>query len=86
MADGKMILIILILGLLVAAYFIPKQTTDSVKWAGDGIKSIVGNVLNFNKCPETKDIVCGSNGVTYMNYCYAVKAKVNYTQGDCNAQ
>jgi hypothetical protein len=83
MANGWLFpAIVTIIIICVIAYFFPTQFNGFTKWGGDGIKSIVGGVTD-HKCPSTEDVVCGSNGISYQNGCYAQKAKVNYTQGAC---
>lgn len=76
---------IIIILIIVLAYLFPMQFQSAIKWGGDEIKSIVGGVFD-QKCPDTAQPVCGSNGLTYQNYCYAQKAKVNYTIGDCSSE
>ena len=86
MGNGSIWPFIIIIGILVIAYFFPTQLTGSIKWSGDGIKSIIGGLFD-QKCPDTQQVVCDrSTGVSYQNGCYAQKAKVNYTLGPCEQQ
>lgn len=42
-------------------------------------------LVNNNPCPPTYEPVCGCNGVSYANACYATREGVtSYTSGECN--
>ncbi|MEZ5041481.1 MAG: T9SS type A sorting domain-containing protein [Saprospiraceae bacterium] len=67
---------------------------DAVMMVGNNmtiypVATKVGEVIlsgggNGSNCPNTVDPVCGSNGVTYINSCYAEAAGItDYTPGVC---
>ncbi|GEM_PF-4552294 len=39
-----------------------------------------------NVCPQTKNPVCGSNGITYINSCEATRDRVAFISGYCSTQ
>lgn len=62
-----------------------------MSWLGSDIPTTaknvefsVSNTTNNTPCPDVIEPVCGSNGVTYINSCYAERAGVtSYTPGVC---
>ncbi|MCB0636373.1 MAG: hypothetical protein KDC54_07130, partial [Lewinella sp.] len=60
---------------------IPLQKSSMFFLLGDGNS---GNNPILGPCPPTVAPVCGSNGVTYLNSCYAEAAGIfDYTPGTC---
>lgn len=83
--DGRTVIILVLAGLLVFAYFKGSLFHSGVDTAINKTKSIV-NLKDWGKpasCPTTDDYVC-ANSTTYKNYCYAKQAGFDtYTMGAC---
>ena len=93
--DIKIIIILVLVILSYAQYAYPTDTQKLLNplWGAvqDKVGSFTGAKINTtisntvsNSCPNTLNLVCGSNGITYNNTCQAAVAGiVQVTAGAC---
>lgn len=91
MPEIKTYIIFALLAIVVFSYMKPDMFHDYTTKGVDSVKSIIP--VNFGQgntakdlpieCPNTLDAVCGTNNITYINPCVALKANQTYTAGAC---
>lgn len=89
--DLKTILIIILIGFIIFTYYKPDQGLGMIEQGVGKTKTLIGELTGSNpffgseECDhDVEAYVCGNDGTTYKNECFAKKNNVyTYVEGRC---
>ena len=62
-----------------------EQTQIVTIYSGEELSNLIEEYCSDDACPDFYEPVCGSDGISYSNYCYAESAGIfDYSSGECD--